>query len=92
MKGGFGFFTQPPQFQESSPAFGNPHLKPTHTIHAGGGFDYTIVPGVKFGIEGFYKYLYDRIIGTVTCSPDASWNGASRVCRGSNGSRQAALR
>ena len=64
LKGGFGFFTQPPQFQESSPAFGNPHLKPTHTIHAGGGFDYTVIPGVKFGIEGFYKYLYDRIIGT----------------------------
>jgi len=64
LKGGVGSFTQPPQFQESSPAFGNPHLKPTHTVHSGFGFDYEIAPGIKLGIEGFYKYLYDRIIGT----------------------------
>jgi TonB family protein len=64
LKGGFGLFTQPPQFQESSPAFGNPHLRPTHTTHAGIGIDHTLMPGVKIGVEGFYKYLYDRIIGT----------------------------
>jgi hypothetical protein len=64
MKGGFGMFTQPPQFQESSPAFGNPYLKPTHTLHTGFGFDYEPSPGIKLGIEGFYKYLYDRVIST----------------------------
>ncbi|HET8934612.1 MAG TPA: TonB-dependent receptor, partial [Polyangiales bacterium] len=75
MKGGFGSFTQPPQFQESSPAFGNPYLKPTHTVHAGFGFDYTPLPGIKLGIEGFYKYLYDRIIGTEYGAPPSFTNG-----------------
>jgi len=64
LKAGFGMFTQPPQYQESSPAFGNTRLKPTHTTHAGVGFDATLLPGVKLGVEGFYKHLYDRIIGT----------------------------
>jgi TonB family protein len=75
MKGGFGSFTQPPQFQESSPAFGNPYLKPTHTVHAGFGFEYKPVPGISFGIEGFYKYLYDRIIGTEYGLPPSFING-----------------
>jgi TonB family protein len=64
IKGGVGMFTQAPEFQESSPAFGNPRLGPTHTVHTGIGFDHTVMPGVRFGIEGFYKYLYDRVIGT----------------------------
>jgi TonB family protein len=64
LKAGVGGFTQPPQYQESSPAFGNPHLRPTHTIHVDAGFDATLAPGIKVGVEGFYKHLYDRIIGT----------------------------
>jgi hypothetical protein len=64
LKAGLGMFTQAPEFQESSPAFGNPRLGPTHTVHTGLGFDHTLMPGVRFGIEGFYKFLYDRVIGT----------------------------
>jgi hypothetical protein len=80
LKGGVGTFTQPPQFQESSPAFGNPHLKPTHTVHAGFGFDYTPIPGIKLGIEGFYKYLYDRIIGTENgVAPQFTNGGKGRI-------------
>jgi TonB family protein len=75
LKGGVGSFTQPPQFQESSVAFGNPFLKPTHTVHTGLGFDYTPVPGIKLGLEGFYKYLYDRIIGTEYGAPPSFING-----------------
>lgn len=75
VKGGFGMFTQPPQFQESSPAFGNPHLKPTHTTHSGLGVDYELGGGMKVGVEGFYKYLYDRIIGTEFGTPPTFMNG-----------------
>ena len=64
LKGGVGMFTQGPQFQESSPAFGNARLGPTHTVHTGLGFEHTFMPGVNLSVEGFYKYLYDRIIGT----------------------------
>lgn len=80
LKGGVGTFTQPPQFQESSVAFGNPHLKPTHTVHTGFGFDYQVAPGVKVGIEGFYKYLYDRIIGTeYGITPQFTNGGRGRI-------------
>ena len=34
-------FSQPPQFQESSPELGNPNLKATRTVHADIGVDQT---------------------------------------------------
>jgi TonB family protein len=64
LKGGIGQFTQPPEFQESSPVFGNKDLKPTRTIHIGVGIDRDITEGFRVGVEGFTKFLYDRIIGT----------------------------
>jgi TonB family protein len=64
LKAGVGQFTQPPEFQESSPVFGNPQLQPTRTIHVGLGFDSEIAEGFKVGLEGFTKFLYDRVIGT----------------------------
>jgi TonB family protein len=64
LKAGIGEFTQPPEFQESSPVFGNPKLEPTRTIHLGLGVDQDVAEGFKVGLEGFYKILYDRIIGT----------------------------
>src|SRR4029077_15671148 len=64
LKAGVGEFTQPPEFQESSPVFGNRNLQPTRTIHLGLGVDHELIEGVKLGLEGFYKMLYDRVIGT----------------------------
>jgi TonB family protein len=64
LKAGVGLFSQPPQFQESSPAFGNPDLRPTHTVHVGTGFDHDLMENFTFGVEGFFKYLYDRVIGS----------------------------
>jgi TonB family protein len=64
LKGGVGMFSQPPQIQEDTPGFGNPNLKPTRTLHLGLGVDQTIAPGVTVGVEGFYKHLYDDVIGT----------------------------
>ncbi len=64
LKGGLGLFAQPPQYQESSFAFGNPHLGPTHTAHVDVGVERDLGESVHLGVEGFYKYLWDRIIGT----------------------------
>jgi hypothetical protein len=64
IKGGVGFFSQPPQFQESSPKLGNKRLEPTHTLHVGTGVEYEPADGYEVGVEGFYKHLYDRIVGT----------------------------
>jgi TonB family protein len=64
LKGGVGMFSQPPQFQESSPGLGNPDLEPTSTLHVGAGFEQVLMDGFTAGIDGFYKHLYDNIVGT----------------------------
>jgi outer membrane cobalamin receptor len=63
LKGGFGSFSQPPEFVESSPAFGNPDLDVTRSLHASAGVDQTVVDGVFLSVEGFYKHMYDRVVG-----------------------------
>jgi TonB family protein len=64
LRGGVGMFSQPPEFQESSPQLGNPSLEPTHTVHLGTGVDQKIGEGFSVGVDGFYKHLYDRVVGT----------------------------
>jgi TonB family protein len=66
LRGGVGMFSQPPQFQESSPVLGNPNLEPTRTLHVGTGIDQEIDEGITVGLDGFYKHLYDRVVGTPT--------------------------
>jgi TonB family protein len=83
LKGGIGMFSQPPQFQESSPKLGNPNLDPTHTLHLGVGFEQRVVEGFTVGIDGFYKHLYDNIIGTQYGRPPFFTNdGEGRIYGG----------
>ena len=64
VKLGVGIFSQPPEFQESDVSIGNPDLDPIKAVHLGLGWEYDAVPGARFGVEGFYKYLWDRAIAT----------------------------
>jgi len=64
VKVGVGIFSQPPEFQESDASIGNPNLDPIKAVHLGLGWEYDALPGVRFGVEGFYKYLWDRTIST----------------------------
>ncbi|MGB8329105.1 MAG: TonB family protein [Polyangiales bacterium] len=64
VKLGVGIFSQPPEFQESDTTIGNPNLDPIQAVHVGAGWEYDAFPGVRFGVEGFYKYLWDRAIPT----------------------------
>jgi len=64
VKLGVGIFSQPPELQESDPGIGNPGLDPIKAVHLGAGWEYDALPGARFGIEGFYKYLWDRAIST----------------------------
>ncbi|HET6415273.1 MAG TPA: TonB-dependent receptor [Polyangiales bacterium] len=64
VKLGVGLFSQPPEFQESDVTIGNPNLDPIQAVHVGAGWEYDAFPGVRFGVEGFYKYLWDRTIAT----------------------------
>ncbi len=64
LKAGVGLFSQPPEFQESSATLGNPNLETLRSVHTSAGFEYDIAPGIEVGVDGFYKYLWDRVIGT----------------------------
>ncbi len=75
LKAGFGIFSQPPEFNESSPDIGNPDLDWIHSTHTGFGFDYQIAEGIRVGIEGFYKHLWDRVVGTEQQTPPFFENG-----------------
>lgn len=64
VKVGVGLFSQPPEFQESAADIGNPDLAPIQAVHVDAGWEYDAFPGARFGVEGFYKYLWDRPVAT----------------------------
>ncbi len=64
LKAGAGLYSQPPEFNESVPDGGNPDLDMIHSVHVGGGFEYEILDGFRIGVDGFYKYLWDRVVST----------------------------
>jgi len=64
LKLGAGIFSQPPEFNESAEGLGNPNLDMIHSAHFGLGTDAELAPGIRVGVEGFYKYLWDRVVTT----------------------------
>lgn len=64
VKLGAGLYSQAPEFQESDATIGNPDLVPIKSVHLGAGWEYDAFPGARFGVEGFYKYLWDRPVVT----------------------------
>jgi TonB family protein len=65
IRGGVGLFSQPPEFSESAPVVGNPNLSPIRAIHTGLGVDLRLPdPRLSFTVDGFYKHIVDRVVGT----------------------------
>ncbi|MDH5672185.1 MAG: TonB family protein [Myxococcales bacterium] len=75
LKAGVGMFTQPPEWHESSPKLGNDNLRPTRTLHLSAGADQQVTEGIKLGLDGFYKHLYDLVVGTELGQPPIFENG-----------------
>ena len=81
LKGGLGLYSQPPEYQESAPELGNPNLDWIHSVHSGFGVVYDNDDiGLNVGLEGFYKYLWDRVVGTENGVPPRFTNdGIGRI-------------
>ncbi|MGB5701933.1 MAG: TonB-dependent receptor [Polyangiales bacterium] len=80
VKLGAGLFSQAPEFQESDTNIGNPDLSPIQALHLGAGWEYDAFPGVRFGVEGFYKYLWNRPVSTTGGVPPFYTNdGIGRI-------------
>jgi TonB family protein len=81
LKTGLGLYSQPPEFQESAEVIGNPDLDWIHSVHTGLGVDYENEGlGLEIGVEGFYKYIWDRVVGTENGVPPRFINdGIGRI-------------
>ncbi len=69
IKGGFGLFSQPPEFQESLAGIGNPNVRPLRATHAALGVDHQFNDVFSLGVEGFYKWITDRVVSTQGGAP-----------------------
>jgi TonB family protein len=65
LKLGAGLYSQPPQAEESHPAVGNPALEPIRTAQFAAGVTYQPLEGVKLGLEGFYKAIWNNVVGAL---------------------------
>ncbi|HVJ17462.1 MAG TPA: TonB-dependent receptor, partial [Polyangiaceae bacterium] len=83
LKGGVGLYSQPPEYWQVLPVIGNPALKPFRALHTSLGVEQRLGDGVKLGVEGFYKRLEDRIVGTEGGRPPRMVNeGEGRIVGG----------
>jgi len=64
LKGGAGYYSQPPQSWQSMPGVGNPDLKHFRALQISAGVEQKLGGGGKLTAEGFYKRVEDLVIGT----------------------------
>jgi hypothetical protein len=68
LKGGVGYYYQPPQFQETNAVFGTPGLLSNRSVHYSIGVEQELTRHVEMSLEGYYKALTDQ----VSRQPDAT--------------------
>jgi TonB family protein len=64
LKSGVGLYSQAPQYWQALSVVGNPHIEPYRALQTSLGLEARADDTVKFGAEGFYKWLDHRIVGT----------------------------
>ena len=75
VKGGVGWFSQPPEEGEALEGLGDPDLRAQHAIHYGLGVDHSFAERISLGVEGYYKQLDDMIVGLPSGDRDNSGRG-----------------
>jgi hypothetical protein len=69
LKGGVGRYSQPPEYWQTIAVIGNPDLKPYSALQTSLGIEQRIGAPLKLGLEGFYKWLSNRVVSTPTGGP-----------------------
>jgi TonB dependent receptor/TonB-dependent Receptor Plug Domain len=64
LKGGVGYYSQPPQSWQSIPGVGNPNLTHFRAFQGSGGVEQRLGGSGKVSVEGFYKRVEDIVVGT----------------------------
>jgi TonB family protein len=79
LKGGVGLFSQAPQFPESLPVVGNPHLRPSHAQHYSLGVEQDVGARLKLTAEGFYKRLSLLTVNSPVPGQNLDNDGIGRI-------------
>ncbi len=80
LKAGVGRYTQAPELWQTLAPIGNPELDPYWAIQSSAGFEQKFGETVKFGVEGFYKWLGHRAVATRNNAPPRYVNdGEGRI-------------
>jgi hypothetical protein len=77
LKGGIGYYSQPPQYWEVMPTFGNPNLDAFRTLQTSAGFEQTFGEAVRIDVDGFYKRWENRVVTTQGGAPPRYVNGGT---------------
>jgi TonB family protein len=64
VKGAVGLYNQPPNVEQTDPAFGNPNLKAPRALHVSAGAEWKPLPRTTFDVTGFYKRLSNLVSPT----------------------------
>ena len=64
LKGGVGYYSQPPLSWQSIPGIGNPDLRHFRALQTSAGVEQRLGDDAKVTVEGFYKRVEDIVIGT----------------------------
>jgi hypothetical protein len=77
LKGGIGYYSQPPQYWEAMPKFGNPKIEAFRTLQTSAGFEQTFGESARLDVDGFYKRWEDRVVSTQGGAPPRYVNGGT---------------
>jgi TonB family protein len=67
LKGGAGYYYQPPDFQETNAVYGTPGLSSNRAIHYALGVEQELNTQLDIGVEGYYKD-YDNLVASGTAA------------------------
>ncbi len=77
LKGGIGYYSQPPAYWEAMEESGNPNLDAFRALQSTLGIEQKLGESVSLDVEGFYKDYQDRIIATEGGAPPTYVNGGT---------------
>jgi hypothetical protein len=79
LKGGVGLFHQAPDFAETIPVVGNPHLEAPYAIHYSVGAEQIVRERLKLTLEGFYKTLAQLTVNSPVPGENLNNDGIGRI-------------
>ena len=79
LKGGVGLFHQVPDYAETLPVIGNPHLEAPYAIHYSAGVERIVRERLKLTLEGFYKDLSLLTVNSPVPGQNLNNDGIGRI-------------